>query len=105
VLKNFKLLNIRNRKINVESKLFAVLCLCVTIISVIAIITNFILQLTWTINLTVFLGILVHLTFYYYAIKGKVSETGRFWYFIFNCATMFPAWFLNGGALGSTPIS
>ncbi len=104
MLKNFKLLNIRNRKINVESKLFAVLCLCVTIISVIAIITNFILQLTWTINLTVFLGILVHLTFYYYAIKGKVSETGRFWYFIFNCATMFPAWFLNGGALGSTPI-
>ncbi|WP_316739387.1 ATP-binding protein [Pedobacter aquatilis] len=65
---------------------------------------NIVLQLDWTINLTIFFNIAVHLTFYYYAIIDRIKECGRFWYFIFNCATMLPAWFLNGGSMGSTPI-
>jgi len=104
VLKSIKILNIRNRKISIESKLFAVLCLCVTIVSLLAIVMNIILQLAWVINLNIFFNIAVHLTFYYFAITDKVKECGRFWYFIFNCATMLPAWFLNGGSMGSTPI-
>ncbi|MDN3588570.1 ATP-binding protein [Pedobacter aquatilis] len=65
---------------------------------------NIILQLAWIINLTILFNIVVHLTFYYFAVNDKVKECGRFWYFIFNCATMLPAWFLNGGSMGSTPI-
>lgn len=104
MLRSIKILNIRNRKISIESKLFAVLCLCVTIVSLMAIVMNTILQLAWIINLNIFFNIAVHLTFYYFAITDKVKEFGRFWYFIFNCATMLPAWFLNGGSMGSTPI-
>ncbi|WP_231491341.1 ATP-binding protein [Pedobacter sp. Leaf170] len=65
---------------------------------------NIILQLDWIINLSIIFNISVHLTFYYFAIADKVKESGRFWYFIFNCITMLPAWFLNGGSTGSTPI-
>ena len=104
MFKSNKILNIRNRKISIESKLFAILCLCVTIVSLIAIVMNIILQLVWVVNLSILFNISVHLTFYYFAIKDKVKESGRFWYFIFNCATMLPAWFLNGGSMGSTPI-
>jgi len=104
VLRNIPFLNIQNRKISIESKLFAVLCLCLIIISLLSIIANLILQLTWTINLYIIFGIIVHATFYYYALKDSLSEKGRFWYFIYNGAMMVPSWFLNGGVLGSTPI-
>ena len=104
MLRNINFLNIRNRKISIESKLFAVLCLCLIIVSVISIISNFILGLIWTTNLSIIFNLLVHFAFYYFALKDKVSESGRFWYFMFNCLTMFPAWFLNGGSSGSTPI-
>ncbi|WP_231463630.1 response regulator [Pedobacter sp. Leaf132] len=65
---------------------------------------NVILQLDSVINLSILFNVAVHLTFYYFAIADKVKESGRFWYFIFNCITMLPAWFLNGGSTGSTPI-
>lgn len=104
MLKNINLLNIRNRKISIESKLFAVLCLCLIIVSVISIISNSILGLDWTTNLSIVVNLLVHFSFYYYALKDSVTESGRFWYFMFNCLTMFPSWFLNGGSSGSTPI-
>lgn len=104
MLKNINLLNIGNRKISIESKLFAVLCLCLVIVSVISIICNLILGLTWLNNLLIIFYAIVHSTFYYYALKDKISENGRFWYFIFNCITMFPSWFLNGGSFGSTPV-
>ena len=104
MLKNINFLNIRNRKISIESKLFAVLCLCLIIVSLISIISNFVLGLDWTVNLSIVFNLIVHFAFYYYALKDRVSERGRFWYFMFNCSTMFPAWFLNGGSTGSTPI-
>lgn len=104
MLKNIRLLNIGNRKISIESKLFAVLCLCLVIVSAISIICNLILGLTWLNNLLIIFYIIVHSTFYYFALQDKISENGRFWYFIFNCITMFPSWFLNGGSLGSTPV-
>lgn len=98
------LFNIRNRKISIESKLFALLCLCIIIVSISSIIFNLIIGLTLLNDLSIFFFILVHATFYYYALQDKVSEGGRFFYFIFNCVTMLPAWFLNGGSVGSTPI-
>jgi len=104
MFRSIKFLNISRRKISIEAKLFAVLCICLIIISLINIVANFISGLTWVLNLYIFLGIFVHLAFYYYALKDKVSELGRFWYFVYNIATIAPAWFLNGGALGSTPI-
>jgi len=104
MLKNIDFLNIRDRKISIESKLFAVLCLCLIIVSIISIISNFIIGLSWTVNLSITFNLIIHFSFYYYALKDRVSESGRFWYFMFNCATMFPAWFLNGGSLGSTPV-
>lgn len=104
MLRNIDFLNIRDRKISIESKLFAVLCLCLIIVSIISIISNFAIGLAWTTNLSISFNLIVHFSFYYYALKDKVSESGRFWYFMFNCSTMFPAWFLNGGSLGSTPV-
>lgn len=104
MLRNINLLNISSRKISIESKLFAVLCLCLIVVSLISIISNFLLGLVWTTNLSIAFNLLIHFAFYYYALKDRVSEKGRFWYFMFNCATMFPAWFLNGGSAGSTPI-
>ncbi|WP_165953096.1 ATP-binding protein [Pedobacter changchengzhani] len=46
----------------------------------------------------------MHGTFYYYALKDKVTEEGSLWYFIGNILSLIPAWFLNGGSLGSTPF-
>jgi len=104
MIKQIKLFNIRNRKISIESKVFAVLCLCLAFISVIGIIGNFILGLPLINNVLIFFYFIVHSTFYYYALLDRVSEKGRFWYFALNCLSMFPSWFLNGGLLGSTPI-
>ncbi|TCD05648.1 response regulator [Pedobacter frigidisoli] len=52
----------------------------------------------------IFLGTFVHAAFYYFAIKGRVSNKIRFWYFVYNIVTIAPAWFLNAGSLGSTPL-
>ncbi|RZL34836.1 MAG: hypothetical protein EOO96_08465 [Pedobacter sp.] len=104
MLKNIKILNIRNRKISIESKLFAVLCLCLIIISLINITANIFIGLPWFLNLYIFLGIFVHATLYYYAIQDKIADRGRFWYFIYNIATIAPAWFMNEGSQGSTPL-
>jgi len=104
MLQRINLLNIRNRKISIESKLFALLCLCIIIVSLSSIIFNLIVGLTWINSLSIAFFIIIHAAFYYNALKDKVSETGRFLYFIFNCTTMFPAWFFNGGSSGSTPI-
>lgn len=104
MLKVIKTLDVSQHKISTESKLFAVLCLCLFSISLINIAANFFLGLVWFLNLYIFLGSFVHLAFFYYAIKDRVSEAGRFWYFIYNIASIAPAWFLNDGIKGSTPL-
>ena len=103
MLKKIKLIVIGNRKISIESKLFTALCLCLIIVCLISIICNIILGLTWVNNVLIVFYILVHATFYYFSLKNKVPEKARFCYFIFNCITMVPSWFLNGGSTGSTP--
>ncbi|MFC3559440.1 histidine kinase dimerization/phospho-acceptor domain-containing protein [Pedobacter jamesrossensis] len=80
------------------------MCKCVIIISLINIFANFIVGLSWVLNIYIFLGIFIHAAFYYYALRDKVFEKTRLWYFIFNITSIAPAWFLNGGALGSTPL-
>ena len=104
MLQSVRLLNIRNRKISIESKLFALLCLCMIIVSAFSIILNIIIGLAWINNATIVFFIAVYVLFYYYSLKDQVSENWRFCFFIFNCLTMFPAWFLNGGSRGSTPV-
>jgi len=99
-----KILNISRRKISIQAKLFAVLCFCLIIISVINIIANLLAGLTWVLSFYIFLGIFVHASFFNYALQDRVSERTRFWYFVFNIATIAPAWFLNNGILGSTPF-
>ncbi|MCX2574781.1 ATP-binding protein [Pedobacter sandarakinus] len=104
MVKKIPFLRISTRKISVESKLFAVLCMCLIIISLISIICNIFIGLTWVNNLSIIFFMAVHATFYCLALQDKVRESGRFGYFVFNCVTMIPAWFLNGGSEGSTPI-
>ncbi|UKT62225.1 ATP-binding protein [Pedobacter mucosus] len=103
MFKGIKILNINNQEISIEEKLFSVLCLFLIINSLTNIIANFILGMIWLLNLYIFLGIFFHVTVYYYSIKGKISDNGRFWYFVFNIASIVPAWFFNGGYIGSTP--
>ncbi len=77
---------------------------CLIIISLINITANIFIGLPWFLNLYIFLGIFVHATLYYYAIQDKIADRGRFWYFIYNIATIAPAWFMNEGSQGSTPL-
>lgn len=103
MLREIKILNIQNRRISIEEKLFSILCLFLILNSVTNIISNFILGLYFLLNIYIFLGIFFHIAVYYYSIKGKISDNGRFWYFVFNIASILPVWFLNGGYAGSTP--
>ncbi|PWS28507.1 hybrid sensor histidine kinase/response regulator [Pedobacter yonginense] len=104
MFRSVKFLNISDRRISIEAKLFAVLCISLIFISIINIIANIILGITWILNLYIFIGIFAHAGFYHYALQDKVSGIGRFWYFTFNILAIAPVWFLNGGMIGSTPI-
>ena len=104
MLKNIKLLNINDRKIGIEAKLFAVLCLCLVVISIINVTVNWIIGSSILLNLYIFTGIIVDVIFYHYALVDKISNRGRFWYFVYNTITISPFWFINAGSLGSTSL-